>query len=184
MEYSLALDDPKIGTPVSSKKPAARAARVTVSEAYSAAAFADCYSRMNVLVELAPKMERSDWLTLLGEWWSGCENVEFHHPLFPEPLQRRLRKLPKPLRHTLFKRRNGKTQILHSPVRSMPMASAFCYMLIATGIPSTSVSNCMKLAGSSGAGMTKLFVPEGAVTSGRGKATIVATSFCVRLWNL
>ena len=51
---------------------------MTAAEAYSAAAFADCYSRMNVLVELAPKMERSDWLTLLGEWWSGCENIEFH----------------------------------------------------------------------------------------------------------
>jgi hypothetical protein len=77
-EDRFALDPLQIGTPLSSKKPGTRGTRVTAAEAYSAAAFADCYSRMNVLVELAPKMERSDWLTLLGEWWSGCENVEFH----------------------------------------------------------------------------------------------------------
>lgn len=38
----------------------------------------DSYSRLPELLDLAPRMERGDWLRVLGNHWSGCDNIGPH----------------------------------------------------------------------------------------------------------
>lgn len=45
---------------------------------YEALRFTDSYSRMGTLLWLQPRMHRTDWLTVLGRYWSVCDNVREH----------------------------------------------------------------------------------------------------------
>jgi hypothetical protein len=37
--------------------------------------YANSYSRLGMLIEVAGRMEPIDWMTLLGEEWSTCDNI-------------------------------------------------------------------------------------------------------------
>lgn len=37
--------------------------------------FADSYSRLGMMIEVSWAMEESDWMTLLGELWTVCDNI-------------------------------------------------------------------------------------------------------------
>lgn len=37
--------------------------------------FANSYNRLGMMIEVAWRMEPSDWFTLLGEEWSTCDNI-------------------------------------------------------------------------------------------------------------
>ena len=39
----------------------------------------DSYNRMGMLIGFAGKVKRLDWLAMVGEHWSGCDNVWEHH---------------------------------------------------------------------------------------------------------
>jgi hypothetical protein len=38
----------------------------------------ESYSRVGVLIDLRPRMDYSAWLTVLGEAWTGCDNIRKH----------------------------------------------------------------------------------------------------------
>lgn len=40
--------------------------------------FTDSYSRMPGLIGLCFRMDKSEWLRLLGEWWTCCDNIGTH----------------------------------------------------------------------------------------------------------
>lgn len=48
---------------------------MNIDEAKRELCFCDSYSRLPALVHLLPQMERSDWLRVLGEFWTICDNI-------------------------------------------------------------------------------------------------------------
>lgn len=48
---------------------------MTLEEAQRMLMLCDSYSRLPALLDLAPLIERSDFLKLLGEEWSCCDNI-------------------------------------------------------------------------------------------------------------
>lgn len=42
------------------------------------------YERMGEILMLIGKLNPTDWLTLLGEWWSGCDNIGVYRKLLRE----------------------------------------------------------------------------------------------------
>lgn len=51
---------------------------MTIEEAQRMLMLCDSYSRLPALLDLAPLIERSDFLKLLGEEWSGFDNIGTH----------------------------------------------------------------------------------------------------------
>lgn len=49
--------------------------KLSYGEAQEALKFSNSYTRLGNLIDLASKMERKEWLKLLGEEWSGCDNI-------------------------------------------------------------------------------------------------------------
>ena len=49
--------------------------RLSLDEARRRLRFADSYSRMDDVIELCFAMQTTDWYTLLGEEWTGCDNI-------------------------------------------------------------------------------------------------------------
>ena len=52
--------------------------RVTYEEAYQMSMFADSFDRLGTVLSLRSKMQPNEWLTLLGEMWSGCDDIGSH----------------------------------------------------------------------------------------------------------
>lgn len=54
--------------------------RMTFDEAQEILRCENSYSRLGVILDLglAGAMEWDDWLRLLGEWWSCCDNISEH----------------------------------------------------------------------------------------------------------
>lgn len=53
--------------------------RLTYDQAKASLEFCDSYSRLPVLLDLHLKVEDADWLRLLGNEWSSCDNIgEFY----------------------------------------------------------------------------------------------------------
>jgi hypothetical protein len=64
--------------------------------------FANSYSRMPALLELAWLLDAPDWLALLGEHWSDCDNIGEHiDELFETPFAD-LMENPAQLRHHMM----------------------------------------------------------------------------------
>ncbi len=49
--------------------------RVSIDDARKRLAWCDSYSRMETLVELGFEMAVDEWYVVLGEEWSGCDNI-------------------------------------------------------------------------------------------------------------
>lgn len=49
--------------------------RLRLSEARKFALMCDSYARLERILDFAPRMERRDWLRLLGDFWSVCDNI-------------------------------------------------------------------------------------------------------------
>lgn len=52
---------------------------INLNDAREEIKFCDSYSRLISICELEAIMEIKDWLVLLGENWSGCDNIFKHH---------------------------------------------------------------------------------------------------------
>ena len=50
-------------------------AKLTIEDAREKLRFCNSYTRMEALIALAPVMANSDWLRVLGEEWTGCDNI-------------------------------------------------------------------------------------------------------------
>lgn len=53
--------------------------RVSFEAAEKIMSYADSYSRLSKLLNLAHVMDEGDWLKILGENWSTCDNIGFHY---------------------------------------------------------------------------------------------------------
>ena len=53
-------------------------ARLSIDDASKTLAFCDSYSRLPALLEIRHQMAESDWLRLLGDEWSGFDNISHH----------------------------------------------------------------------------------------------------------
>lgn len=48
---------------------------MTLAEAREVLKWANSYSRMEMVIDQHLKMHRQEWLQLLGEEWSCCDNI-------------------------------------------------------------------------------------------------------------
>ena len=51
---------------------------LTLSQGREALQYADSFNRMTIMIGLSWRMESPDWLVLLGEYWSSCDNISEH----------------------------------------------------------------------------------------------------------
>lgn len=64
---------------------------LTKEQGAEALRFCDSYSRLPTLIEIAWRMDCSEWLALLGDWWENCDNVGEHiDDLLNSPFSERL----------------------------------------------------------------------------------------------
>lgn len=77
--------------------------------------YANSYSRLPILVDLAWSCEWADWVTVLGEEWSGCDNVaQWAQVLLDETPLGEIADDPKSLRDLLM------TEQERSQLRALP----------------------------------------------------------------
>lgn len=76
---------------------------LTLEQAKERLRFANSYSRLPSLIELAWQMEWGDWLALLGEEWPSCDNIGLHlDELLEQTPLADVVEQPKALRHWLM----------------------------------------------------------------------------------
>jgi hypothetical protein len=64
---------------------------LSLDEAKEALRYSNSYTRLPILLSLAYRINETDWLRLLGEQWSGCDNIsEYLDDLFDTPFGMRL----------------------------------------------------------------------------------------------
>lgn len=63
--------------------------KMTYEEAQKKLVWGNSYERAGMLQELLPVMVENDWLKLLGEEWSGCDNTYSLKDWFDSVLERR-----------------------------------------------------------------------------------------------
>jgi hypothetical protein len=59
---------------------------LTLEDARDALRYCNSYSRMPTLIDLERSMRSNEWHTVLGEEWSGCDNVGRHRLLLRQML--------------------------------------------------------------------------------------------------
>jgi hypothetical protein len=59
--------------------------RLTVAEARQEISLCDSFSRLPSIIALRGRMERADWLALLGQHWTICDNVSRFRSLLKSP---------------------------------------------------------------------------------------------------
>jgi hypothetical protein len=57
------------------RKRCLEAKNLTYDDADELAAWENSYTRMDTLLFMRIKMQREDWLKLVGEWWTCCDNI-------------------------------------------------------------------------------------------------------------
>jgi len=60
--------------------------KLTFDEANETLKFEDSYSRIIAIYHLYPKMDRQNWLRLLGDNWSSCDNISVFRLFFKDVL--------------------------------------------------------------------------------------------------
>jgi hypothetical protein len=73
---------------------------IAYEDAQRPAYVANFFDRLGILLRVSPRMRKLDWWRLLGEQWSGCDNIaELKNPLRAAMLEARRRELDQMMDH-------------------------------------------------------------------------------------